>query len=189
MQIQHPLSVEDLSDRPWSDGHFLGVRVGIPALDDVESVRLPSTHFSVLQRPDKRLAAVTALGMDGTRLIDLDRSGIPWRLNPRLRGPTEGMALWLGLESYLQDNAGDNGWLLALFTGANYSDTDPVYRGVQIPLKSFRVASFMRGRFLAADTSWTRHPSLRTSRTCPVPAHSRLLPRSVRPEHSKSPSQ
>jgi endonuclease G len=85
VQSQHGLNVEDLSERSGFDEQFLGVRVGIPALDGVESVLLPYTHFSVLMRPDKRLAAATALGIDGTKLIDLDRSGIQWRLDPRLR--------------------------------------------------------------------------------------------------------
>ncbi|XTR52246.1 hypothetical protein ACOM2C_01545 [Pseudarthrobacter sp. So.54] len=76
------MNVEDLSGRPGFDEQFLGVPVGIPAVDGVESVLLPYTHFSVLMRLDKRLAAVTALGMDGTKLIDLDRSGIPWKLDP-----------------------------------------------------------------------------------------------------------
>ena len=61
--------------KPGQSQQFLGVRVGIPALDGVESVLLPYTHFSVLMRLDKRLAAVTALGIDGTKLVDLDRSG------------------------------------------------------------------------------------------------------------------
>ena len=34
----------------------------------VESVLLPYTHFSVLMRPDKRLAAVTALVVFRSRL-------------------------------------------------------------------------------------------------------------------------
>lgn len=42
------------------------------------------THFSVVMRPDKRLAAVTALAMDGKQLKDLPRAGIQWRLDPRL---------------------------------------------------------------------------------------------------------
>ena len=53
------------------------------------------------------------------------------------------MALWLGLESYLQDNAADYGRRLVVFTGPIFSDTDPIYRGVQIPLKFFKVAAFM----------------------------------------------
>ena len=88
MQAQLALNVEDLSDRPGFDAQFLGARVGIPALNGLESVLLPYTHFSVLRRLDKRLAAVTALGMDGTKLIDLARSGTQWRLDPRLRPGT-----------------------------------------------------------------------------------------------------
>ncbi|MFE4230109.1 DNA/RNA non-specific endonuclease [Arthrobacter sp. NPDC056886] len=203
--VQAPLAltVEDLSNRPGFDEQFLGVRVGIPALEGVESVLLPYTHFSVLMRLDKRLAAVTALGIDGTKMIDLDRSGIPWRLDPRLRadqqtgdtvyahndidrghlvrrasavwGDTraeaaranadtfhytnaapqaakfnQGLDLWLGLESYLQENAADNARRLVVFTGPIFSDTDPVYRGVQIPLKFFKVAAFMHNGSLAA---------------------------------------
>ncbi|MFE4227069.1 DNA/RNA non-specific endonuclease [Arthrobacter sp. NPDC056886] len=163
----------------------------------------PNTHFSVPMRLDKRLAAVTALGMDGTKLIDLDRSGIQWRLDPRLRadqqtgemvyagndidrghlvrrasavwGDTleeaaranadtfhytnaapqaakfnQGMDLWLGLESCLQDNAADNSRRLVVFTGPIFGDTDPVYRGVQIPLKFFKAAAFMHHGSLAA---------------------------------------
>jgi DNA/RNA endonuclease G (NUC1) len=47
-------------------------------------VRLDYTHFTVLMRPDRRLAAVTGVGIDGARLYDLDPSGIDWRLDPRL---------------------------------------------------------------------------------------------------------
>ena len=36
-------------------------------------------------RLDKRLTAVTGLGIDGIKLMDLDRDGINWRLDPRLR--------------------------------------------------------------------------------------------------------
>ncbi len=75
---------ENLSDREGFDENFLGRRMPIPNLDDVETVLLPYTHFSVLMRPDKRLAAITALGIDGKKLMDLDRSGIDWRLDPRL---------------------------------------------------------------------------------------------------------
>ncbi|WP_307000441.1 DNA/RNA non-specific endonuclease [Arthrobacter sp. V1I7] len=203
MQSQHALTAEDLSERPGFDEAFLGVRVGIPALDGVESTLLPYTHFSVLMRLDKRLAAVTALGIDGTKLMDLDRSGIQWRLDPRLRADqqtggmvyagndidrghlarrasavwggtraeaaranvdtfhytnaapqaakfNQGLALWLGLESYLQDNAADNGRRLVVFTGPIFSDTDPIYRDVQIPLKFFKVAAFMHQGSLAA---------------------------------------
>lgn len=78
------VSGADLSGREGFDEQFLGQRVPIPTLDDVDTVLLPYTHFSVLMRPDKRLAAITALGIDGSKVMDLDRSGIYWRLNPRM---------------------------------------------------------------------------------------------------------
>jgi DNA/RNA endonuclease G (NUC1) len=67
-------AARSLAGRAGYDAGFLGVPV--PALPGVKTVLLPYTHFSVLMRPDKRLAAVTALAMDGKKLMDLDRSGI-----------------------------------------------------------------------------------------------------------------
>lgn len=199
----HPLTAGDLSNRMGFDEQFLGQDVPMPALDGVETVLLPYTHFSILMRPDKRLAAVTALGIDGEKLMDLDRSGIAWRLDPRLpedqqtgervytrndidRGHlvrrasavwgdtraeaaqanedtfhytnaapqaakfNQGLELWLGLETYLLENAADHGRRLIVFTGPIFSDLDPVYRGVEIPLHFFKVAVFLEGGALAA---------------------------------------
>lgn len=75
---------QDLSGRAGFDAHFLGLPVPVPDLADAETVLLPYTHFSVLMRLDKRLAAVAAVGINGEKLMDLDRSGIRWRLDPRL---------------------------------------------------------------------------------------------------------
>jgi len=150
----------------------------------------------VLMRPDKRLAAVTGLGIDGSKLRDLGRSGITWRMDPRLSedqqtgervyarndidrghlvrrasavwGDTQaeaaranqdtfhytnaapqaakfnqGLELWLGMESYLLDHAADHRRRLVVFTGPIFSDIDPVYRGVEIPLRFFKVAVFV----------------------------------------------
>ena len=169
----------------------------------METVLLPYTHFSVLMRPDKRLAAVTGLGIDGENLMDLDRAGIQWRLDPRLpadqqtgervyarndidRGHlvrrasavwgdtmaeaqlanedtfhytnaapqaakfNQGMELWLGLESYLQEHAAQYRSRIVVFTGPIFSDHDPVYRGVDIPLRFFKVAAFVHEGELAA---------------------------------------
>lgn len=154
-------------------------------------------------RTDKRLAAVAALGIDGTRLFELDRSGIDWRLDPRLSddmqtgerlyarndidrghlarrasavwGETraeaaqanmdtffytnaapqastfnQGLELWLGLETYLLENAADYARRLVVFTGPIFSDRDPVYRGTEIPLMYFKVAAFLLEGELAA---------------------------------------
>jgi DNA/RNA endonuclease G (NUC1) len=202
-QIAHTVTAASLDDRGGFDEQFLGVPVPMPALARVETVLLPYTHFSVLMRPDKRLAALTALGIDGAKLMDLDRSGIEWRLDPRLpedqqtgervyarndidRGHlvrrasavwgdtraeaatanedtfhytnaapqaakfNQGLELWLGLESYLLENAADNGRRLIVFTGPIFSDVDPVYRGVEIPLRYFKIAVFLQGDSLAA---------------------------------------
>lgn len=196
-------TARDLAGRAGYDAGFLGVPVPVPALPGMTTVILPYTHFSVLMRPDKRLAAVTALAMDGQKLMDLDRSGIQWRLDPRLpedqqtgervyarndldRGHlvrrasavwgdtraeaaqankdtfyytnaapqaakfNQGMELWLGLESYLQENAADNSRRIVVFTGPVFSATDPVYRGVDIPLRFFKVAAFLHHGELAA---------------------------------------
>jgi DNA/RNA endonuclease G (NUC1) len=169
----------------------------------LDTVLLPYTHFSVLMRLDKRLAAVTGLGIDGTKLMDLDRAGINWRLDPRLpedqqtgervyarndidRGHlvrrasavwgdtraeaaqanedtfhytnaapqaakfNQGLELWLGMESYLQDYAAENSRRIVVFTGPVFSAVDPVYRGVDIPLRYFKVAVFMYQGQLAA---------------------------------------
>ncbi|TAP38778.1 DNA/RNA non-specific endonuclease [Arthrobacter sp. S39] len=196
-------AARDLSDRTGFDTNFLGVHVSVPALAGAETVLLPYTHFSVLMRLDKRLAAVTALGIDGEKLMDLDRSGIAWRLDPRLaedqqtgerlyarndidRGHlvrrasavwgdsqaeaaqanedtfhytnaapqaakfNQGKDLWLGMESYLLEHAADYGRRLVVFTGPVFGDTDPVYRGVEIPLLFFKVAAFLQDGELAA---------------------------------------
>jgi DNA/RNA endonuclease G (NUC1) len=196
-------AARDLAGRAGYDTGFLGVAVRIPALAGMKTVLLPYTHFSVLMRPDKRLAAVTALAMDGKKLMDLDRAGIQWRLDPRLpedqqtgervyarndidRGHlvrrasavwgdtraeaakanedtfhytnaapqaakfNQGIELWLGLESYLQENAADNSRRITVFTGPIFGATDPVYRGVDIPLKFFKVAVFLQDGKLAA---------------------------------------
>ncbi|MBT2512855.1 DNA/RNA non-specific endonuclease [Arthrobacter sp. ISL-30] len=196
-------SLAELSGRTGFDEQFLGPSVALPTLNDVETALLPYTHFSVLMRLDKRLAAVTGLGIDGEKLMDLDRSGIKWRLDPRLdadqqtgervyarndidRGHlvrrasavwgdtreeaaqanedtfhytnaapqaakfNQGLDLWLGMESYLLEHAADHGRRLVIFTGPIFSDADPVYRGVDIPLRFFKVAAFLQDRTLAA---------------------------------------
>ncbi len=195
--------VEDLSDRAGFDEEFLGSAVPVPALSGVNTILLPYTHFSVVMHPEKRLAAITALGIDGGKLMDLDRSGIDWRLDPRLTedqqtgerlyarndidrghlvrrasavwGDTvaeasqanedtfhytnaapqaatfnQSLELWLGLETYLLENAADHARRLIVFTGPIFSNLDPVYRGVEIPLRYFKVAVFLHNASLAA---------------------------------------
>jgi endonuclease G len=196
-------TAKDYAGREGFDENFLVQHVPLPALPGVETVLLPYTHFSVLMRSDKRLAAVTGVGIDGEKLIELDRAGIRWRLDPRFppdqqtgervyarndidRGHlvrrssavwgdtvaeaeqanedtfhytnaapqaakfNQGMGLWLGIEDYLQEHAAQYRSRVVVFTGPIFSDLDPVYRGVDIPLRFFKVAAFIHQGELAA---------------------------------------
>jgi endonuclease G len=194
----------DLAGRAGLDELLLGVPVPLPGLrDGPPTVRLDYTHFSVLMRPDRRLAAVTGVGIDGALLQDLPREGIEWRLDPRLpadqqtgeqvyarndldRGHlvrrsdavwgttvaeaeqgnedtfhytnaapqaaafNQGAQLWQGLEDYLLDNAATGQRKLVVLTAPVLDPTDPVYRGVQLPLRFVKVAAFIDHGELAA---------------------------------------
>jgi DNA/RNA endonuclease G (NUC1) len=197
------VTANDYTGRDGFDENFLGQPVPLPALAGAETVLLPYTHFSVLMRLDKRLAAVTGVGIDGEKLIDLDRAGISWKLDPRLpadqqtgervyarndidRGHlvrrssavwgdtvaeaqlanedtfhytnaapqaakfNQGMELWLGIEDYLQEHAAQYRSRVVVFTGPIFNELDPVYRGVDIPLRFFKVAAFIHEGELAA---------------------------------------
>ena len=64
------------------DPTFLGPPVPLPV--PAQTVRnLPSTHFTVLLDPARTLAAATAVNIDGTQLVDLER-GDDWHLDPRV---------------------------------------------------------------------------------------------------------
>ena len=62
----------------------------------------------------------------------------------------QGLELWLGLESYLQEHAAEYRDRIVVFTGPIFSAKDPVYRGVEIPLRFFKVAVFIHQGELAA---------------------------------------
>jgi endonuclease G, mitochondrial len=73
-----------LERRAGYDPAFLGVDVPMPTLATPEpTVELRYLHYSLLFRPDRRLAAVTAVTVDGARLIQVDRTD-NWGLDPRL---------------------------------------------------------------------------------------------------------
>ncbi|RZT87093.1 endonuclease G [Pseudonocardia sediminis] len=178
---------------------FLGVTTPMPTLPGTTTVPLTYTHFSTLHRPDRRLAAATAVGIDGATLRSVERED-DWRLDERIpadqqageeiyadndldRGhlvrrndpvwgtPAEAeqantdtfcftnaapqaadfnqdKELWAGLEDYLLDNAGDNDRRLVVFTGPVLDDADPVYRGLAIPLRFWKIGAFVTGGVL-----------------------------------------
>ena len=66
------------------DADFLGIPVAIPhPLGDRELRELPYPHFSVVLDARRRLAAATAVNIDGAALLDLARTG-DWELDPRV---------------------------------------------------------------------------------------------------------
>ena len=64
------------------DPDFLTVSVPLPA-SALETHELTYPHFTVLLEAERRLAAVTAVNIDGALLRELPRSG-DWRLDPRV---------------------------------------------------------------------------------------------------------
>lgn len=64
------------------DAGFLATPLPIPRpVLDVRELTYP--RFSVLVDPQRRLAAVTGVNIDGARLVEVPRTGV-WRLDPRL---------------------------------------------------------------------------------------------------------
>jgi endonuclease G len=196
-------TAEDLGGRTGYDPSFLGVDVPMPGLvTDVPTVVFAYLHYSVLFRPDRRLASVTALDLDGAHLVSLGRSD-SWSLDPRIAaelqaGPAvyahndldrghlvmrasstwgqtqeeaqqaevdtfyftnaapqasvfnQGRQLWLGLEDYLQEHAATFDRKLAVFAAPVLDPADPPYRGIQVPLRFWKVVSFVQDGELAA---------------------------------------
>jgi len=184
------------------DPTFLGPAVPLPVA--TQPVReLPSTHFTVLLDPVRRLAAATAVNVDGVTLLDVPR-GDDWHLDPRVAadeqaGPelyarndldrghlvrrrdpvwgTPGEAaranretfaypnaapqasgfnqsrgLWLGLEDHVLEHAQAQRLRVSVLTGPVLAGDDPVYRGIAIPRRFWKVAVWAldAGRHLAA---------------------------------------
>ena len=58
--------------------------------------------------------------------------------------------LWSGLEDYLLENASMWERRLTVFTGPVLADADPVYRGLQVPLRFWKIVAWVQGSDLAA---------------------------------------
>jgi len=66
------------------DADFLASAVPLPqAVRERRLSELPYTHFTVLHDRDRRLAAATAVNIDGARLVDVPR-GDDWHLDARI---------------------------------------------------------------------------------------------------------
>ncbi|MFB6527878.1 MULTISPECIES: DNA/RNA non-specific endonuclease [unclassified Streptomyces] len=193
-----------LADRTGYDEAFLGpvVALPLPVRQSIGTVILPYTHFTVVFRPDRRLAAATAVCVEGRELLeDVPREDV-WRFDPRLPeeqqagddlyrnnsldrghlvrrfdpvwGPSalavrahadtyhftnaapradgfnQGRQLWQGLENHLLDHAAVQDRRLAVLTGPVLHDSDPPYRGIQVPMRFWKVAAFLQDGVLAA---------------------------------------
>ena len=72
---------------PGADGYdpaFLTVPLALPAGPAATStVTLPFTHFTVVLQPERRLAVVTGVNLDGAALVEVER-GDDWHLDPRV---------------------------------------------------------------------------------------------------------
>jgi len=184
------------------DPTFLGPAVPLPVAPQPVH-ELPSTHFTVLLDPARRLAAATAVNIDGVTLLDVPR-GDDWHLDPRVpadeqTGPAlyarndldrghlvrrrdpvwgdpgvaaqanretfaypnaapqasdfnQGRELWLGLEDHVLEHAQAQRLRLSVLTGPVLAGDDPVYRGVAIPRRFWKVVAWAldAGRRLAA---------------------------------------
>ncbi len=193
-----------LADRTGYDEAFLGpvVPLPLPVRPAVRTVILPYTHFTVAFRPDRRLAAATAVCVEGRELLTNVPRDDDWRYDPRLpeeqqagddiyrdnsldRGHlvrrldpvwgaaavahradadtfhftnaapqsdvfNQGKRLWQGLENHLLDHAAEFDRKLVVLTGPVLQDSDPPYRGIQVPLRFWKVAAFMQDGALAA---------------------------------------
>ena len=91
-------TTDPLTDRTGYDPAFLGPEVPVPRLATPDAtVLLDYLHYSVLFRPDRRFAAVTALGIDGAKLVQIDRHSDRWLFDPRLPAEQQaGRAIYEG---------------------------------------------------------------------------------------------
>jgi endonuclease G, mitochondrial len=69
---------------------------------------------------------------------------------PQAADFNQGHELWLGLEDYLQEHAEAFDRRLAVFAGPVLDAADPPYRGVQVPLRFWKVVAFVQDGELAA---------------------------------------
>ncbi|MFD1149986.1 DNA/RNA non-specific endonuclease [Saccharothrix hoggarensis] len=112
--VRPPLRPEVAGIGAGFDENFLGTPVGVPELGDAAradavelngSTVIDYTHFSLAQSKSRRFAFWVAWNIDGGGLKKLNRSGIPFLLDPRV--PAE---FQVGDELY-RDNRLDRGHL------------------------------------------------------------------------------
>src|SRR5215212_3867591 len=151
------ITAQDLQDRTGYDPLFLGPGVPMPAVrTDAATVRLPYLHYTVVFRPDRRFAALTALDLDGARLKSLDRAD-SWQLDPRLAAE-----LQAGPPVYAHNDL-DRGHLV-MRASSMWGDTEDEVRRAEADTFYFtnaapQAASFNQGRemWLGLEESLPEH--------------------------------
>ncbi|WP_425955697.1 DNA/RNA non-specific endonuclease [Xylanimonas sp. McL0601] len=181
------------------DPAFLDVEVPLPRPRDGRMLRrLEHPHFTVLLDPVRRLAAATAVGIDGAQLQPLPRTG-GWRLDPRAldseqTGPelyrrntldrghlvrrrdpmwgtpeaakdageatfvysnaapqvgrfNQSKELWNGLEDHVLTYAQAHERRVVVLTGPVLAADDPIYRGIGIPRRFWKIAAWAVARW------------------------------------------
>ncbi|WP_309073651.1 DNA/RNA non-specific endonuclease [Paenarthrobacter sp.] len=69
---------------------------------------------------------------------------------PQIDDFNQGKELWVGLEDHVLGHADAHDAKLSVFTGPVFLDDDPLYRGVQIPRKFWKIAAWTSEAKLAA---------------------------------------
>jgi endonuclease G, mitochondrial len=137
----------ELESRVGYDPAFLGVDVPMPTLTTPEpTVELRYLHYSLLFRPDRRFAAVTAMAMDGARLIPVDRTD-NWGLDPRLAPE-----LQAGPPVYAHNDL-DQGHLV-VFASSTWGDTEEEARRAGVDTFYFTNAAPQNKLFNRGRTLW-----------------------------------
>ncbi|RIJ69424.1 DNA/RNA non-specific endonuclease [Nakamurella silvestris] len=178
------------------DPGFLGLQVPLPTVPSpIPTTQLPYSHFTVVLRLDRRLAAVSAVNIHGALLKAVPRTMDPWRIDPRVgdgaqatnsiyvgndfdRGHltrredpcwgtqaeaeeansdtfyftnaapqvatfNQSKSLWRGLEDYVIEHAEKYEQRLNVFTGPILDESDPLYRGLRVPLQFYKIIAWV----------------------------------------------
>jgi endonuclease G len=140
-------TAQDLADRTGYDPSFLGPGVPLPGVTtDAATVLLPYLHYSVLFRPDRKFAALTALDLDGSSLQKFARSD-NWLLDPRI--PVDEQA---GPSIYA-DNDLDRGHLV-MRASSTWGATEEEARQAEVETFFFTNAAPQASKFNQGRELW-----------------------------------
>ncbi|GAA1760906.1 DNA/RNA non-specific endonuclease [Agromyces humatus] len=64
---------------------------------------------------------------------------------PQAAGFNQSKELWLGLEDHVLEHAAAHGQRLSVFTAPVLGEADPPYRGIQVPLRFWKIAAWNAG--------------------------------------------